>query len=109
MQSRFHPRCGTSFLFVVIILGILLGFLIQLDNTLARIALRLLLLPVLVGVAYELNRWIGRHDNAFTRALSAPGKWIQRLTTNEPEDEMIECAIRALELVVPEEKGKDAW
>ncbi len=109
VQSRFHPRCGTSFLFVVIILGILLGFLIQLDNTLARIALRLLLLPVLVGVAYELNRWIGRHDNAFTRALSAPGKWIQRLTTNEPEDEMIECAIRALELVVPEEKGKDAW
>lgn len=108
-QSRFHPRCGTSFLFVVIILGVLLGFLIHVDNTFARIGLRLLLLPVLVGVAYEFNRWIGRHDNPLTRALSAPGKWIQHITTNEPDDGMIECAIRALELIIPEEKGRDAW
>lgn len=109
-QSRFHPRCGTSFLFVVIILGVLLGFLIHVENTFARIGLRLLLLPVLVSFAYELNRWVGRHDdNPLARALSAPGRWIQRLTTNEPDDDMIECAIRALILVIPEEKGKDAW
>ncbi|MEG1633922.1 MAG: DUF1385 domain-containing protein, partial [Oscillospiraceae bacterium] len=105
-QSRFHPRCGTSFLLVVIVLGILLGFLIQVDNTLARIGLRLLLLPVLVGIAYELNRWVGGHDNLLSRILSAPGKWVQRLTTHEPDDGMIECAIRALELVLPQEKGK---
>jgi uncharacterized protein YqhQ len=74
------------------------------------IGLRLLLLPVLVSFAYELNRWVGRHDdNPLARALSAPGRWIQRLTTNEPDDDMIECAIRALILVIPEEKGKDAW
>lgn len=109
-QSRFHPRCGTSFLFVVIILGILLGFLIQVDNTFARIGLRLLLLPVLVSVAYELNRWVGGHDNLLSRVLSAPGKWVQRLTTFEPEeDDMIEIAIRALKQVIPEEKGADAW
>ena len=108
-QSRFHPRCGTSFLFVVIELGILLGFLIHADNTFVRIGLRLLLLPVLVGIAYEINRWAGGHDNALSRAIAAPGKWVQRLTTAEPEDGMIECAIRALELVIPEEKGADAW
>lgn len=108
-QSRFHPRCGTSFLFVVIVLGILLGFLIHADNTFVRIGLRLLLLPVLVGIAYEINRWAGGHDNALSRAIAAPGKWVQRLTTAEPEDGMIECAIRALELVIPEEKGADAW
>lgn len=109
-QSRFHPRCGTSFLFVVIILGVLLGFLIHVENTFARIGLRLLLLPVLVSLAYELNRWVGRHDdNPLARVLSAPGRWIQRLTTFDPDDGMIECAIRALTLVIPEEKGKDVW
>lgn len=109
LQSRFHPRCGTSFLLVVVILGILLGFLIQVDNTFARLGLRLLLLPVLVGVAYELNRWIGRHDNPLSRVLSAPGKWLQHLTTSEPDDSMIEVGIEALKLVIPEEKGSDSW
>ena len=109
-QSRFHPRCGTSFLLVVIILGLFVGLLIQVDNTLLRIALRLLLLPVIVSVAYELNRWAGRHDkNIVSRVVTWPGKQLQRLTTNEPDDGMIECAIRAMELVIPEEKGKDAW
>lgn len=109
-QSRFHPRCGTSFLLVVIILGLFLGLLIQVDNMLLRIALRILLLPVLVAVAYELNRWAGRHDtNIVSRIVTWPGKQLQRLTTNEPDDGMIECAIRAMELVIPEEKGKDAW
>ena len=109
-QSRFHPRCGTSFLLVVIVLGIYVGLLIQIDNTLLRFALRLLLLPVIVCVAYELNRWAGRHDrNIVSRIFTWPGKQLQHLTTNEPDDGMIECAIRALELVIPEEKGKDAW
>ena len=109
-QSRFHPRCGTSFLLVVIVLGIFVGLLIQIDNTLLRFALRLLLLPVIVCVAYELNRWAGRHDrNIVSRIFTWPGKQLQHLTTNEPDDGMIECAIRALQLVIPEEKGKDAW
>ena len=107
---RFHPRCGTSFLLVVIILGIFVGLFIQVDNTLLRFCLRLLLLPVIVCVAYELNRWAGRHDtNIISRIVTWPGKQLQRLTTNEPDDGMIECAIRAMELVIPEEKGKDAW
>lgn len=110
MQSRFHPRCGTSFLLVIIILGIFVGLLIQVDNTLLRFGLRLLLLPVIVCVGYEINRWAGRHDmNIISRIVTWPGKQMQHLTTNEPDDGMIECAIRALELVIPEEKGKDAW
>ena len=109
-QSRFHPRCGTSFLLVVIILGLFVGLLIQVDNTLLRIALRILLLPVLVAVAYEINRWAGRHDeNIVSRIVTWPGKQLQRLTTNEPYDGMIECDIRVIEVVIPEEKGKDAW
>ena len=109
-QSRFHPRCGTSFLLVVIILGLLAGLLIQVDSTLLRIALRLLLLPVIIALAYELNRWAGRHDtNIISRIVTWPGKQLQHLTTNEPDDGMIECAIRAMELVIPEERGKDAW
>ena len=109
-QSRFHPRCGTSFLLVVIVLGVFAGLFIQVDSTLLRFALRLLLLPVIVCAAYELNRWAGRHDtNIVSRIVTWPGKQLQHLTTNEPDDGMIECAIRALELVIPEEKGKDAW
>ena len=109
-QSRFHPRCGTSFLLVVIVLGIMAGLLIQVDNMLLRAGLRLLLLPVIIALAYELNRWAGRHDtNIVSRIVTWPGKQLQRLTTNEPDDGMIECAIRAMELVIPEEKGRDAW
>ena len=108
-QSRFHPRCGTSFLLVAIIVGILVGMLIQLDNTLLRMACRLALLPLTVGVSYEINRWAGRHDNWLSSALSWPGRQLQHLTTKEPDDGMIECAIRAMELVIPEEKGADAW
>ena len=113
-QSRFHPRCGTSFLFVVVIISILVFSLVSLrvglwDNPWVRVGLRLLLLPVVVSISYEINRWVGRHDNLCSRILSAPGKWLQRLTTNEPDDSMIECAIRALELVIPEQKGSDAW
>lgn len=108
-QSRFHPRCGTSFMLVAVVLGVFIGFLIQTDSMLLRMALRLLLLPLLVGVAYEINRWAGRHDNWFSRVLTAPGKAMQRLTTKEPDDEMIECAIEAMKLVIPEEEGVDQW
>ena len=109
MQSRFHPRCGTSFLLVVVVLGILIGFLIQADNMFLRMGMRLLLLPLLVGVAYELNRWAGRSNNWFTRLITAPGKALQRLTTVEPDDKMIECSIEALKLVIPDEEGADRW
>ena len=108
-QPRLHPRCGTSFIFVVIIISIIAGSFIHVSDTLLRMGLKFLMLPLIVGVSYELNRWVGRHDNLCSTILSWPGKQFQRITTNEPDDEMIECAIRALELVIPEEKGSDAW
>ena len=108
-QPRLHPRCGTSFIFVVIIISIIAGSFIHVSDTLLRMALKFLMLPLIVGVSYELNRWVGRHDNICSKILSWPGKQFQRITTNEPDDDMIECAIRALELVIPEEKGSDAW
>ena len=108
-ESRFHPRCGTSFLLVVVAVSILVNSVVRLKNSFARMGCHLLLLPLVVGISYEINRWCGLHDNALSAALSAPGKWLQRITTNEPDDGMIECAIRALELVIPEETGSDAW
>ena len=106
-MRRFHPRCGTSFLFLVMIVSILVFSLVRWQNALIRMALRLVLLPVVVGISYECIRYAGRHDNLLTRILSAPGLWLQRLTTKEPEDEMLEVAIRALEMVLPEEQGAD--
>lgn len=108
-ESRFHPRCGTSFLLVVVVVSILVNSVVRLDNSFARMGCHLLLLPIVVGISYEINRWCGLHDNWLSAALSAPGKWLQHLTTNEPDDSMIECAIRALELVIPDEKGSDEW
>ena len=108
-ESRFHPRCGTSFLLVVVVVSILVNSVVTLTNIFARMGAHLLLLPVVVGISYEINLWCGRHDNWLSAALSAPGKWLQHMTTNEPDDSMIECAIRAMELVIPEEKGSDAW
>ena len=108
-ESRFHPRCGTSFLLVVVVVSILVNSVVRLKNSFARMGCHLLLLPLVVGISYEINRWCGKHDNALSAFLSAPGKWLQHITTNEPDDGMIECAIRALELVIPEEKGSDAW
>ena len=108
-ESRFHPRCGTSFLLVVVLVSILVNATVRVANPFARVGVHLLLLPVVVGISYEINRWCGLHDNTLSAILSAPGKWLQRITTNEPDDSMIECAIRAMELVIPEEKGSDAW
>ena len=114
-QPRHHPRCGTSFLFVVIFVSILLSGVVfgiwPVTSVWLRTAVHLLLLPLVVGVTYEFNRWVGRHvqDNALARVLTAPGLWLQNFTTNEPDGGMMECAIRALELVLPQEQGKDVW
>ena len=124
-QTRLHPRCGTSFLLVVMIISILV-FSIASSALLAlvpaletikgtvlfrfiMIVFKLMLLPLVVGITYEINRWAGRHDNGFTRILTAPGLWMQNLTTNEPDDGMIEVAIAAVTAVLPEEEGSDRW
>ena len=108
-QSRFHPRCGTSFLFIVVFISILVFSLVRTEGTLQRMGLHLLLLPVVVSFSYEIIKWAGRHDNALTRAVSAPGKALQHLTTAEPDDSMLEVAIEAMQLVLPAEKGADTW
>lgn len=108
-ESRFHPRCGTSFLLVVVVVSILVNSVVRADNSFLRMAYHLLLLPVVVGISYEINRWCGLHDNWLSAALSAPGKWLQHMTTNEPDDGMMECAIRAMQLVIPDDKGSDEW
>lgn len=124
-QTRLHPRCGTSFLLVVMVISILV-FSVASSGLLAlvpaleamrgsflyrliMIVFKLLLLPLVVAVTYEINRWVGRHDNWFTKILSAPGMWMQNFTTNEPDDSMIEVGIRAVEAVLPENEGDDRW
>ena len=124
-QTRLHPRCGTSFLLVVMIISILVfsiasSLLLTVIPGLAAmrgeflyslimIVFKLLLLPLIVAVSYEINRWVGRHDNRFTRVLTAPGMWFQNFTTQEPDDSMIEVAVTAVEAVLPEEEGTDRW
>ena len=112
-QPCHHPRCGTSFLFVVIFVSILVSTVVfaiwPVHNALLRFLAHLVMLPAIVGVSYEFNRWGGRHDGPITRVLVAPGLWMQNFTTFEPDDSMIEVGIRALELVLPEETGADAW
>ena len=112
-QTRLHPRCGTSFLFVVVVVSILVSSVVfsfvDWRNVWVRIGLHLLLLIPVVGVTYEFNRYVGGHDNPVTNALAKPGLWLQNFTTNEPDDSMLEVAIRAMELVIPEQKGKDEW
>ncbi|MBE6990731.1 MAG: DUF1385 domain-containing protein [Ruminococcaceae bacterium] len=113
IQPKHHPRCGTSFLFVVIIVSILFSSLVlahvEWRSFWVRVLVHMALLIPVVGVTYEFNRWVGRHDNALTRVLSAPGMWMQNFTTNEPDDSMLEVAIEAMKLVLPEEQGKDTW
>lgn len=103
--KRFHPRCGTSFLFVMLILSIFINSLpfVTWDNMLLRMVTKLLLLPLIVGIGYELLMFTGKHDNAFTRIIAAPGMWMQRLTTREPDLEQIAVAIRSIKAVLPEE------
>ena len=108
-QCRFHPRCGTSFLFLVILISIIIGSFISWKNALLRAAIKLLLIPVVVGIAYELIKLAGRCDNILTRVISAPGLWLQRITTCEPDDGQIECAVAALKAVIPEDENADRW
>lgn len=105
-QSRFHPRCGTSFLMLTLIVGIVIGFFIPFENPFLRTGVKLLLIPLTMGVGYELIRLCGKHDNRLTRIIAAPGLWVQRLTVKEPDDTMIRAAIAAMELVIPE-NGED--
>lgn len=126
-QSRLHPRCGTSFLLIVMVISILVFSIIPWKQDLFesipyigvifvkvpwpiwRLVLRLLLLPIVAGISYEIIKFAGRHDNLFTRIISAPGMWFQHITTNEPEDDQIEVAIASLKAVIPEDKTDDAW
>lgn len=126
-QTRLHPRCGTSFLFVVMFISILLFsivnvlllkvpffVLLKADNkivfNLLMMGIKIIvLLPIVVSISYEFNRLVGRHDNWFTRLLTWPGMWLQNFTTNEPDDSMIEVGIEALRQVLPEEEGADKW
>lgn len=124
-QTRLHPRCGTSFLLVVMVISILVFSVASsallkavpsleamrgsFPYRLIMIAFKLLLLPLVVGVTYEINRWVGGNDNAFTRALAAPGMWMQHFTTNEPDDSMIEVGIEAVKAVLPQKEGSDRW
>lgn len=109
-ESRYHPRCGTSFMVLMLIVGIIIGMFIPTNlPTLIRSAIKLLLLPVSVGIGYELIKLAGKHDNIFTRVISKPGMWFQRITTVEPEDDMIECAIKAFIEVLPEDEKEANW
>ena len=105
-QKRFHPRCGSSFMIIMLILGIVVGFFIPFENPLLRTGCKLLCLPVVIGIGYELIKLCGRYDNVLTRVISAPGLWMQRLTVKEPDDKMIEAAIAAMNAVIPE-NGED--
>lgn len=105
-QRRFHPRCGSSFMIIMILLGIIAGFFIPVTNPFLRTICKLLCLPVIMGVGYELIKLCGRHDNLATKIISAPGLWLQRITVKEPDDRMIATAIAAMEAVIPE-NGED--
>ena len=109
-QPRHHPRCGTSFLFMVIAISILVSTVVfaiwPVHNPILRFLAHLAMLPLIVGISYEFNRWAGRHDGPITRILVAPGLWLQNFTTFEPDDSMMEVGIKALELVLPEKQGE---
>ncbi len=105
-HRRFHPRCGTSFLMLMLIIGIVIGFFIPIENAFFRTFVRLLCVPILIGVGYELIKLCARYNNIVTRIITAPGLWMQRITTKEPDDSMIEVAINAILDVIPE-NGED--
>lgn len=109
VQPREHPRCGTSFLFVVMIISILVFSLVTSESRVIQLVLRLVLLPVVIGLSYEINRFAGRHDGVFSRALRWPGMMLQHITVLEPDDSMIEVAIVSLEHVIPDNRQEDTW
>ncbi len=114
-QIRFHPRCGTSFMFLMIAVSIVISTVIVVlfpavtKLTALWVAIKILLIPLFCGIGYELIKYCGRHDNRLTKIVAAPGLWIQRLTTKEPDDDMLEVAIAAMEYVIPENADDDKW
>lgn len=108
-QKRFHPRCGTSFLFITLIISILVMCLVPFTIVWQRVIASIILIPVMVGISYELIRIAGRYDNILTRIISAPGLYIQRLTTKEPDEKQIEVAIEAIKPCIPENPEEDRW
>ncbi len=113
-QSRYHPRCGTSFIFVIIIISVIISSVISVSfpelhsQRLIWMGIKLLILPLVTGISYEFIKFAGRHDNVFVRFLSAPGLWMQRLTTKEPDDSMIEVAIASFKAVITDNPEDDA-
>lgn len=109
-ESRFHPRCGTSFMILMLLIGIFFSMIIPTNiNSFLRAGIKLLMLPFVMGIGYEAIKLAGRRDNTFTRIISAPGMWVQHITTKEPTDDMIECAIAAFKDVIPENADEDKW
>ncbi len=108
-HKRLHPRCGTSFLFIVMIVSILLFSFFRWPSLPVRLITRILLLPVVAGISYEIIKWAGRSDSKLVCTISAPGLWLQKITTREPDDSQIEVAITALKNVLVEDKEADLW
>lgn len=107
-HTRFHPRCGTSFMFIVLIVSIVVFSFVPWKSTLSRAVTKVIFLPAVVGIAYEILRYTGRNSNACTKVMAAPGLWFQRLTTNEPDDDMIEVAIASVNAILPRTTVKKA-
>lgn len=107
--TRFHPRCGTSFILIVLVISIIAFSFVGWGSVLIRTALKISLLPLIVGIGYEFIKLAGRYDNFLTKIISKPGLWLQRLTTKEPDADQIEVAIEALLMVLPKNKGEDKW
>ena len=105
-QPRFHCRCGTSFMILMLLIGVIVGFFIPFTNPLIRTVAKLLCIPIVMNLGYEVQKWSARHDGLVTRIVTAPGLWMQRLTVKEPDDGMIEAAIAAMNAVIPE-NGED--
>ncbi len=105
-HSRFHPRCGTSFIVIMILIGIIVGLFIPFSNPFLRSFIKILCIPIMLGLGYELIKICGKYNNIFTKIISTPGLWVQRITTKEPENDMIEVAISAIVSVIPE-NGED--
>ena len=106
-QIRFHPRCGTAFMILMLIVGIVISMFITVTNPILRTGIKLLAIRLVVGIGYELMKLAGRSDALIVRIISAPGLWLQRVTTKEPTDDMIEVAITALNMVIPENPDAD--
>lgn len=108
-QSRFHPRCGTSFIFFVLFISIFIFCFVTWGSVWERVLIKFILMPVIMGISYEVIRLAGRYDNIVTRIISAPGLQLQRLTTREPDDSMMEVAIAAMKPCIPENLEEDKW